>query len=287
MEFDSNAIESQPAQVGATFIIAHPLVNASSQSLGSHQARVDQTAAFRNFGEAAVNCTFSKIEWGYFDSKKACMVCIDVSISWSESYVLNHARLDLVVQNEGPQGNAKAATSVPLPKISGIFGPKDPPLEGPRVPVERSSESNLQAQIPTPIGQIGTPSRITKESFVDERLWRITVATEPAPKDREQRVLRCRMQGNLRTQVTFPDAFRLGLIVEHHGSPFVIRFALHGSVAGVASAAMLVRDAFTFGGSRKLSKLDYSFTPEDSTKAFTSSQFAEYLNEINGRLRVT
>ncbi len=287
MESDKHATECQPAQVGATFRIVHPLVNASSQSLGSHEAQVDKTAAFRSFGEAAVNCTFSKIEWGYLENQKACMVCLDVSISWNKSYVLEYARLDLIVQNEGPQGNEQSVTSAPLPRFSRTYGPKDPPLEGPRVSVERSSEKNLHAQIPTPIGQIDTPSRTTKESWVDERLWKIIVATEPAPKDREQRVLRCRMVGNIRTQVTFPDAFRLGLIVEHHGNPFVIRFALSGSVVGLANAAVLVRDAFTFGGSRKLSKLDYSFKPEDSSKAFTSAEFAEHLNEINGRLQVT
>ena len=177
------------------------------------------------------------------------MVCLDVSISWNKSYVLDYARLDLVVQNEGPQGNVKSVTSAPLPRFSKIYGPKDPPSEGPRLSMERSSEFNLEAQMPTPAGQIGTPSRTTEESWVDERLWRITVATEPAPKDREQRVLRCRMHGNIRTQVTFPDAFRLGLVVEHHESPFVIRFALQGSVVGLANTAVLVRDAFTFGGS--------------------------------------
>lgn len=285
MSSKESSIGSQPAQVGASFSIVHDLVDASSHSLGSHQAQLDKSAAFRKFGEAAVNCTFSRIDWGQFESKEACMVCVDVSVSWSESYKLKYARLDLVVQKDEPQGNEKAASSVPLPKISQIFGPRDPALEGPHLSVERSSETDLQTQIPTPIGQISTPSRITKESSVGECLWRIVVVREPAPKDREQRILRCKMQGNTRTQIAFPDAFRLGLVVEHGGNPFVIRFALQGSVIGMANASVLIGDAFTFGGSKKLSKLDYSFIPESSSKVFTSSEFVEYLNEINGRLQ--
>ena len=284
MSTKETGIERHPAQVGATFSITHDLIDASSRSLGSHQAQLDQTAAFRKFGEAAVNCKFSKIEWGQFETKEACLVCVDVSVSWSESYKLDYARLDLVVQEDGSQGSSnKATSSVPLPKISQVFGPKDPPLEGPRFGVERSSENNLQFQVPTPIGQVGTPSRNTKESSVGERLWRIVVVTEPAPKDREQRILRCRMQGNTRTQIAFPDMFRLGLIVEHLGNPFVIRFALQGSVVGFARAAVLLEDAFTFGG-KKLSKVDYSFRPETSSKVLTSSEFIDYLNEVNGRL---
>ena len=285
MPVEEVSIESHPAQVGATFSIAHDLIDASSRSLGAHQAQLHQTAAFRKFGEAAVNCKFSKIEWGQLDMKEACLVCVDVSVSWSESYKLDYARLDLVVQEDGPRGDKEATSAVSLPKISQVFGPKDPPLEGPRFEVKRSSENNLQFQIPTPIGQAGTPSRITRESSVGERLWRITVVTEPAPKDREQRILRCRMQGNTRTQIAFPDTFRLGLIVEHLGNPFVIRFALQGSVVGFANAAVLLEDAFTFGGGRKMSKRDYSFTPESSSKVLTSSEFIDYLNEMNRRLR--
>ena len=284
MSIEGSGQESHPARVGDTFSITHDLIDASSRTLGSHQAQLHQTAAFRKFGEAAVNCTFSKIEWGQFEMKEACLVCVDVSVSWSESYKLDYGRLDLVVQEDGPRGDKTATSAVPLPKISQVFGPKDPPLEGPRFRVERSSENNLQLQFPTSIGQVGTPSHNTKEHSVGERLWRIVVATEPAPKDREQRILRCRMQGNTRTQIAFPDTFRLGLIVEHLGYPFVIRFALQGSVVGFAKAAVLLEDAFTFGGGRKMSKRDYSFKPESSSKGLTSSEFIEYLNEMNRRL---
>lgn len=270
--------ESHPAQVGAAFSIEHELVDASGSSLGSHQPQLDTSAAFRKFGQAAVNCTFSKIDWGQFEDKAACMVCVDVSISWTESYKLEYARLDLTVQEDETQGKGNASTLVPLPKITQVFGPKDPALEGRRHPVERDSENNLQAQIPTPIGQVGTPSWTKKKSYTGERLWRILAVREPAPKDREQRILRCRMEANTLTQIVFPDTFRLGLIVEHHGNPFAIRFALNGSVLGIAKA-------MTFGGSRKLSKLTYSFVPEDCSKVFTRSEFTEYLNEVNGRLQ--
>lgn len=85
------------ARVGETFEIPHDLVPASGQKLGLNRPGIDKTAAFRRFGEAAVNCTFSRIEWGKVNSKKACMVCIDASISWTKSYVLDTARLDLTV----------------------------------------------------------------------------------------------------------------------------------------------------------------------------------------------
>ena len=61
------------------------------------------------------------------------------------------------------------------------------------------------------------------------------MATEPAAGDREQRILRCRMQGNTHTQISFPDRFRIGSVVKHHGNPFIIRFGLQGSVVGLSS----------------------------------------------------
>ena len=276
-------MEIQAAHVGATFNIAHDLVDASSQSLGSHQPELGQSATFRKFGEASVNCTFSRIDWGRYNDKHACMVCIDVSISWTNKYVLENAVFELLVQNNKAKGAGAPASLSSLPRISEAFGPKDPPLEGPRVPVQREREPNLQAQIPTPMGQVGTPALITNESWTDERLWRITVATEPAPNDRVQRILRCRMQGNTRTQISFPDRFRLGLIVEHVGQPFTIRFALKGAVVGPRGIAVRTIDALTFGGSSS-SKLEYAFVPEDTSAVLTATKLAETLNETNGHL---
>ena len=286
MSYTESVVESQPAQVGATFSIEHELIDASDSSLGSHQPQLDTSAAFRKFGQAAVNCTFSKIDWGQFENEPACMVCVDVSISWTERYKLKYAQLALTVQEDGSQGKEKPPTPVLLPKITQVFGPKDPPLEGPRFSVEGGSENNLQAQIPTPIGQLGTPSRKTKKSYTAERLWRIVAVTEPGRKDREQRILRCRMEGNTLTQIAFPDKFRLGLIAEHHGNPFVIRFTLNGIVLGINGIVLEIAKALTVGDSRKLSKQKYSFVPENSSKVFTSSEFAEYLNEVNGLLQV-
>ena len=276
-------MEIQAAQVGATFDIAHDLVDASSQSLGSDQPELGKSAAFRKFGKASVNCTFSRIDWGRFNDKHACMVCIDVSISWTNSYVLENAVFELLVQNNKAKGAGAPVSLNSLPRISEAFGPKDPPLEGPRVPVQRERETDLQAQIPTPIGQVGTPALIINESWTDERLWRITVATEPAPNDRVQRILRCRMQGNTHTQISFPDKFRLGLIVEHVGQPFTIRFALRGAVVGLRSMAVRATDALTFGRSSS-SKLEYAFAPEDTSAVLTATKLAEVLNETNGHL---
>lgn len=95
------------------------------------------------------------------------------------------------------------------------------------------------------------------------------------------------MQGNTRTQISFPDKFRPGLVVEHHGNPFCITFALSGSVVGLAGAAVSISDAFTFGGGRKSAKLEYIFNPEDSAKMFTIDDFSGYLNEMNGRFQKT
>ena len=276
-------MEIQAAQVGATFNIAHDLVDASSQSLGSHQPEPGKSAAFKKFGEASVNCIFSRIDWGRFDDKLACMVCIDVSISWTNSYVLDYAVLELLVQNNKVKGAGSSVSPCSLPRISEAFGPKDPPLEGPRVPVQRERAWNIQVQAPTPVGQVGTPALTTKKLWTDERLWRITVAPEPAPIDRVQRILRCRMQGNTETQISFPDKFRLGLIVEHVGQPFAIRFALKGAVVGPRGLVVRTTDALTFGGSSS-SKLEYAFTPEDTSAVLTSTKLAEVLNETNGHL---
>ena len=272
----------QPAQVNSEFTIEHDLVSASSQSLGGYPAVLDTTAAFRKFGKAAINCIFSKIEWGRIDDRPACLICLDVSLSWTETYTLDQARLELLV-NGGTSSQQKNET-VPLvlPKISKLFGPQRA-LEGPRLPVERSNTNDLHGQIPTPIGSIETPSKTTQASWTDERQWRITVTREPAPVDREQRILRCRMQGNARSQITFPDIFRLGLIVEHGGNPFTIRFGLQGSVAGIANAAVLIGDAFTFGPNRKLSRLEFSFEPESSTQALTEGLLSEHLGKTNGK----
>ena len=279
-------MEIQAAQVGAAFNIAHDLADASTESLGSDQPaqpEPGQSASFRKFGEASINCIFSRIDWGRFNDKLACMVCIDVSISWTNSYVLEKAVFELVVQNDKAKGAGAPVSSSSLPRISEAFGPRDPPLEGPRVPVQRERETNLQAQIPTPMGQVGTPALITNELWTDERLWRITVATEPAPIDRVQRILRCRMEGNARTQISFPDRFRLGLIVEHVGQPFTIRFALKGAVVGLRSMAVRANDALTFGRSSS-SKIVYAFAPEDTSAVLTATKLAEILNETNAHL---
>ncbi|KAK0506950.1 hypothetical protein JMJ35_010650 [Cladonia borealis] len=279
-------MEIQAAQVGATFDIAHDLVDASSQSLGSHQPaqpELDQSAAFKRFGKASVNCIFSRIDWGRFNDKLACMVCIDVSISWINKYVLDYAILELLVHNDKAKGAGGPVSSSSLPRISEAFGPKDPPLEGPRVPVQKDRTRNIQVQAPTPIGQVGTPALITNELWTEERLWRITVAPEPAPKDRLQRILRCRMQGNRKSQIHFPERFRLGLIVIHVGQPFTIRFALKGAVIGPRDLAVRTSDALTFGGSSS-SKLEYTFAPEDTSAVLTSTKLAEVLNETNGHL---
>ena len=211
------------------------------------------------------------------------MVCIDVSISWTNNYVLEYAVLELLVQNDKAKGVGASVSVSSLPRISEAYGPKDPPLEGPRVPVQRERVWNIQAQVPTPMGQVGTPALMTNESWTDERLWRITVDTEPAPKDRVQRILRCRMQGNTETQISFPDKFRLGLIVEHVGQPFAIKFALRGVVVGPRGMAVRTIDAFTFGGSSS-SKLEYAFAPEDTSAVLTATKLAEVLNETNRHL---
>ena len=211
------------------------------------------------------------------------MVCIDVSISWTNNYVLEYAVLELLVQNNKTKGVGASVSASSLPRISEAYGPKDPSLEGPRVPVQRGRVWNIQAQVPTPMGQVGTPALMTNKSWTDERLWRITVDTEPAPKDRVQRILRCRMQGNTETQISFPDKFRLGLIVEHVGQPFAIRFALRGAVVGPRGMAVRTTDAFTFGGSSS-SKLEYAFAPEDTSAVLTATKLAEILNETNRHL---
>ena len=91
------------------------------------------------------------------------------------------------------------------------------------------------------------------------------------------------MEGNTRTQISFPDRFRLGLIVEHVGQPFTIRFALKGAVVGLRSMAVRANDALTFGRSSS-SKIVYAFAPEDTSAVLTATKLAEILNETNAHL---
>ena len=234
----SDQLDDSPNQFavdGQQFRIEQDLAESSTKQLGSRTqsqstAREGENAFSQPLGRAFVDGAFHCLQYGLFEGRPACNICIDVSFDVGLGREIKELRLEMALGSE--RSRDENSTSLPdavvFPKLTDCFGPKE--LYGPVREEKKFKRTVLNLKVETGFGGLATPSHETRSEWIREDRWSLKGFRQATDLDRSYRVAKWTLRGNKLSQDTMPRMIRLGVVVEHGSEPFDLTFRCSGSL---------------------------------------------------------